>query len=89
MGVGRLLFNGEAKLVCLSQVASSVSYTAPIPLDVCTALHRPSAHIQATCKFAGLAACGGANPAFGYLRQVEPQEDTCCGRYLVKYILYI
>ena len=42
------------KRVCLSQVTSSVSHTAHIPLDVCTALHRPCAHIQAFSKFASL-----------------------------------
>ena len=69
------------ELVFLSQMTSSVSHTALIPLDVCTALHRPSAHIQASIKFAGLTACGGADPAFGYLRKVEPQ-----GRYFLRKI---
>ena len=55
------------KFVCLSQVClTHGSHLA--------ALHRPPARIQGSSKFAGLAAYGGANLAFGYLWQ-EPQED--------------
>ena len=72
------------KLVSLPQVTSAVcvSHTAHVPLNVCTALHRPSAHIRASSKSLGLVAFWGASRPLVICGEWNPKEDTFCGRQL-------
>ena len=74
-----LLFNGGARFHCLPQVLACVSHMAHVPLNVCTVLHRPSAYIRASSKFFGLVSFWGCYSALGYLQQVEPKDNGCCG----------